>query len=87
MAKLFGGLKFRGPECAICGVKFEVGEFIWGSEISRSEMCYLRSEICGGRDCVWSDISCMSLCKPFFWYQVLFRNWTAGYLGSLKKLV
>ena len=27
---LIWDLKFRGPECAICDLKFAVGEIIWG---------------------------------------------------------
>ena len=58
-----------------------------GSEISMSQMCYLWSEILGRRGYLGSDISSISLFKPFSWYQVVFGNWTAGHLGSLKRLV
>ena len=46
-------------------------------------MCYLWSEMWGRRDYLGSDISSMSFSKPFSEC----RNWTADYLGSLKKLV
>ena len=36
------------------------------SEILRSQMCYLWSEILGRQDYLWSDISSMSLSKQFF---------------------
>ena len=36
-----------------------------GSENSRSQMCYLWSEIWGRRDYLGSDISILSLSKPF----------------------
>ena len=29
--EIIWGLKFRGPKCAICGLKFGVGEIIWGT--------------------------------------------------------
>ena len=50
-------------------------------------MCYMWSEIWGSRDYLGSDISGMSLSKPFSQYLVYFRRWTADYLGSLKNLV
>ena len=50
-------------------------------------MCYLRYESWGRQDYLGSDISSMSTSKPFSWYQLCFRNWTADYLGSLTKLV
>ena len=70
-----------------------LGSAIWGrrnylgSEISMSQMCYLWSEILGKQDYLGSTISSISLSKPFSQYQVVFGNWTADYLGSLKKLV
>ena len=54
------------------------GSAIWdgqnylGSEISRSQMYYLWSEIRHRRDCLESDISSTSLSKPFAKYRVLF---------------
>ena len=30
VGEIIWGLKFRGPKCAICGLKFGVGEIIWG---------------------------------------------------------
>ena len=69
-----------------------LGSAIWsrrnylGSEISRSQMCYWVSEICCRRNYLGSDISGMSLSKPFFLVSNFFRNWTADYLESLKKL-
>ena len=47
-------------------------------------MCYMWSEIWGRLDYLGSDISSMSLSKPFSWYQVCILNWTADYLGFLK---
>ena len=56
-----------------------------GSEISRSQMCYLWSEIWGRQDYLGSDISSMSLSKPFFRTRFFFQNWTAEFLESSKK--
>ena len=50
-------------------------------------MCYLWSGIYGRPGCLGSDISSMSLSKPFSQLKLFFRNWAADYLGSLKKLV
>ena len=30
VGEIIWGLKFRGPKCAICGLKFAVGQIIWG---------------------------------------------------------
>ena len=30
IGEIIWGLKFQGPKCAICGLKFEVGEIIGG---------------------------------------------------------
>ena len=43
------------------GLKFGVGEIIWGS-----------------------NISSLSLPKPFSLYQLCFQDWTADYLGSME---
>ena len=51
-------LKFRGPKCAICGLKFGVGKIIWGP-----------------------------IFPAVIVQAIFFQNWTADYLGSLKKLV
>ena len=64
--------------CNLCGRNY------LRSEILRSQMYYLWSEVWGRRDYSRPDISSMSLSKPL---QVFLRNWTADYLGSLKKLV
>ena len=45
-----------------------------GSEVSRSQMCYLWSETWGRQDYLGSDISSMTLSKPFSWYQVFFSK-------------
>ena len=29
VGEIIWGLKFRGPKCAICGLKFRIGEIIW----------------------------------------------------------
>ena len=57
-----------------------------GSEISRSQMCYLWSEISDRQDYLGYDISSTSFSKPFSSYQVFFQSWTAEFLESLKKL-
>ena len=70
---------------------FQVGFAIWGrrnslgSEILRSQMHYMWSEIWGRRDYWVSNISSMSLSKPFSLYQLCFQTWTADYLGSLES--
>ena len=48
-------------------------------------MCYMWSEIWGRRDYLGSNISSMSLSKPFSFYQLCLQNWTADYLGSLES--
>ena len=58
-----------------------------GSEILRSKMCYLWSEIWGRQDYLGYDISGMSLSQSFSYYQVFFQNWTADYLGVFEKVV
>ena len=30
VGEIIWSLKFRGPKCAICGLKFAVGQIIWG---------------------------------------------------------
>ena len=47
-------------------------------------MCHMWSEICR-RDNLGSNISCMSLSKPFSLYQLCSQNWTADYMGSLES--
>ena len=54
------------------------------SEISRSQMCYLWSEIRGRRDYLGSDVSSASLFKPFSWYQV-FLNLDSRLSGVFEQ--
>ena len=42
VGKIIWGLKFRGPKCAICGLRFAVGQIIWGliflvSQLSKTD--------------------------------------------------
>ena len=53
------------------------------SEILRSQMCYLWSEMWGRRDYLGSDISGMSLSKPFSEC----RNWTADYFIYVRNVM
>ena len=65
---------------AICGSLNHLG-----SEISRwFQICYLWCEIWRRRDYLGSDISSISLSKPFSWYQVVFQKRWSDYLGSDK---
>ena len=52
-----------------------------GSEILRSQMYHMWSEIWGRQDYLGSNISS----KPFSSYQLCFQNWTADYLESLES--
>ena len=47
------------------GLQFVVGEIIWCLKFQSPQMCYLWSEILGRRDYLGSDISCISLSKPY----------------------
>ena len=49
-------------------------------------MCYMWCEIWGRRDYLGSNISGMSLSKPFSLHQLCFQNWKADHLGSLESL-
>ena len=56
----------------IWGLPFAAGKIIWGLKC-RGPKCV----ICGLKFAVGrmgSDISCLSLSKPFSWYQVVFKT-------------
>ena len=68
------------------GLKFRVGEIIWGLKIYSLKCAYVGSEIYGRRDYLGFNIYMSP--KTYFQPENLsVRRRTADYLGSLKKLV
>ena len=71
---------------------FGVGEIILGSKISRSQMCYLWSEICSGPDYLGSDISSILVIQNWWWchnfprkVSIDFPRFKAEYKGRGEK--